>query len=265
MDGPLEGDFGGDQSDGAFALPFVEVAFFHVDFEHRGEATAIARREASFGEGYVSNGIGIEDGEDAEQVRGVIDGYAVEQYEILIGAATAHVQAGLAFASGLHARQQLQGFEDVHFTHEGGKFFDLLYGHGGLAHLGVALNAIYFFGYDFYFLQDLSLGEPDVELEVLVEQEAQFLSFIAYVREQQINAVRRQGKAEKAIGVGNGTLFGAQVKDRGGDEFFAAICILHIAADGEFLLGRCRAGGEEKEQGKTGEGVKQLHKCWVCR
>ena len=64
-----------------------------------------------------------------EQVTHIVDRNAIQQHQVLVGAAAAHIQAVLAFTTRLHAGQQLQGLEHVHLPEQGRNAFDLLHGH----------------------------------------------------------------------------------------------------------------------------------------
>ena len=139
---PLHGELRGDEPHRALGLELLHVAVLHVDLQHRREAAAVTGREAGLGDLHVLDGVGVEDREEAEEVGGVVDRGVVEEDQVLVGAAAAHVEAAHALGPGLHAGQQLQGLEDVHLPHEDGSALDLPHRHLHHAHAALHLDRI---------------------------------------------------------------------------------------------------------------------------
>ena len=54
-------------------MELLVVAIFHLHIDDRAEATAVLRRHTAFHQGGVLDGITVEDGEETEEVTGVID------------------------------------------------------------------------------------------------------------------------------------------------------------------------------------------------
>ena len=99
-------------------LPGIAFAGAHV--EHRGSAAVVARRKAVFVEATAADEGCIEDGEQPEGVRRVVDGHVVEEDEVLVAAAAAHVQAPEAVGGGAHARVEGEQAQGVGAVAQGG-------------------------------------------------------------------------------------------------------------------------------------------------
>ena len=134
-DGTFEVEFGRDGADGDIAVDFFVVAVVGGNVEDAGESSAEAGGETAFEEGDVLDGVGIESREEAAEMVDVVERDAVEEEEVLVRAASAHVHAAGAFVTGLYAGEELDGFNDVGFAKEDGDGFELFNGHFEGTHL----------------------------------------------------------------------------------------------------------------------------------
>ena len=125
-DGAFEVGFGGDEADADAAVEFFVVAVVGGDVEDRGEAAAEAGGEASFIELDVFDGIGVEGREESAEVVHIVHGDAVEEEEVLVGAATTDVHASRSFTAVLDTWEKLHGFDHVGLAKEHGDGLDLL-------------------------------------------------------------------------------------------------------------------------------------------
>ena len=94
----------------------VHVAFLHLAVKDGRDAPAILRRHVALVERHLVHGLGIEDGDHAEEVRGVVYGSLVDEDEVLVVGAAAHEQPRRSVADSLHARLHLHRLEDVGFA-----------------------------------------------------------------------------------------------------------------------------------------------------
>ena len=154
----------GDQSDAAFAVVFLLVAVLHIDVDDGGEPSPVTGRESAFHELHRLDGVAVEDGEETQQVAGVVDGGLVKEDKVLVGAAAAHVEAGIAFAARLHARQQLDGLDDVGLTHKRGQRLDGLDAHFHAPHVAAGHIHVAFLALDHHLF---ALDGHRLELETL--------------------------------------------------------------------------------------------------
>ena len=226
-------------------MDFLVVAVVLCDVEHRTEAAAETGGEGALVEGDVFHGVGVEGREETAEVTDVVEWHAVEEEEVLVGSAAAHVHAAVALAAALHAGHELQGLDDVGLAEHHGYGLDLLHGHLRGAHLRRACVADTFADDDD--LVELQAGrEAHVELAVAVEGEREELGFIAHILHLEFHVAGGQCQRESAVGVGDGAFAAAGVDDGGTDECLAALGVADGAADGTVLPhGRKRQHDEQ--------------------
>ena len=92
------------------------VAVLHVDVDNGGEPATVMRRKTALHEFHRLDGVAVEDGEKAKQMAGIVNRGLIEDDEVLVGTAAAHIDARGAFRGRLHTRQQQKRFEDVFFA-----------------------------------------------------------------------------------------------------------------------------------------------------
>ena len=181
---------------------------------------------------------------------GVVDRGVVEQDEVLVRAAAAHVQAAHPLGTRLHPGQQLQGLEHVDLPHEGGGALDLPDRHLHDAHPRLLLDRVEPLGFGLHRLhfQGRRL-EGDVELQVAAEVGGEGVAAIADVGDHHPERTGRQGEAEEAEAVGRRALLQVRLVQDRPDQLLAAGGVLDVAAEG-VLGGSLRpgaAGEAEKE------------------
>ena len=101
------------QSDAGRTCQFLHVSLLRVYLEYTADAAAVFHGDARLEQLYILYGIRVERGEESEQVRGVVDGAAVKQNQVLVGGATAHVVSARGLANGGHAGQSEHYLHDV--------------------------------------------------------------------------------------------------------------------------------------------------------
>ena len=106
------------EADGEAAMDSFGIAVVHADVHDARSTAAVPGRERALVQGDLLHRIGREDREQAQQVLSVIDGNAVQQEQVLVRAAAAHIHAGGARRTGLHAGKKLKGLEHVRFAQD---------------------------------------------------------------------------------------------------------------------------------------------------
>ena len=137
-----------EQAERYAAAVLLEVAVVGADVHDGADAAAVTGREGALVEGDFLDGLGLEDGEDAEHVVHVVDRRAVEKNQVFVGAAAADVDAREAFIAALDARDLLQRLKHVRLAEKNRRVLDLLDGNvhraeigGGDAGIGAGLGA----------------------------------------------------------------------------------------------------------------------------
>ena len=226
-------------------MDFLVVAVVLRDVEHGAQAAAEAGGEGAFVEGDVLDGVGVEGREEAAHVADVVEGHAVEEEEVLVGAAAAHIHAAVALAAALHSGHELQGLDEVGLAEHHGHGLDFLHGHHVGAHLRRARVARALGGDD-HLVEGDAGRQFDVDLTVLVEPELEELGLIAHIGDLEVDGVAAHGEGVVAVDVGHGSLAAAGVEHRGADEGLAGGGVGDGAADGGVL--RHRQQGEQHQQ-----------------
>ena len=162
-DGAVKGKAESNGRNAEIAFLFAGIAFLHRNIEHRAETASVAGWESTLIQLNAVDGIGIENREKAEHVLHIVQGHAVEQDQVLIGSAAAHIQAGRSFVTAFHAGQQLDGFDHVDFTEQGRKLAYLLDRQVDGAHLVAVGEARSRTGADGHLIHIGQRSQPDAE------------------------------------------------------------------------------------------------------
>ena len=194
---------------------FLVVAVVLCDVEHSAQTAAETGGKGAFVEGDVLDSVGVEGGEEAAHVGDVVEGHAVEEEEVLVGAAAADVHAAVALAAGLHSGHELQGLDEVGLAEHDGHGLDFLHGHHVGTHLG-GTDVAGALGCDDDFAEGDAGGELDVELAVGVELEVEELGFVAHEGDLEVDGVAAHGEGVVAVDVGHGSLAAAGAQPRRG-------------------------------------------------
>ena len=112
-DRALQLDTSVDKAQGECPVEIIQVAVAGGDVYHRRHAAAVTGRETALVEIQSVHDVGIERREKAYQVTGVIYGRAVQEEKVISACAAVDEQAGHQFGTGSHARQQLEGLDEV--------------------------------------------------------------------------------------------------------------------------------------------------------
>ena len=110
---PLHTHAARQQSNGEAPVHLVAVAVLVVDVDDRAQAAAVRGRVGPLVQPDVLDGVGVERAEEAEEVGGVVDRGPVEQDEGLVRGAAADVEPAGEVRRRLHAREELDGAEEV--------------------------------------------------------------------------------------------------------------------------------------------------------
>ena len=111
---PLQGKAAGQQADARRSLELLLVTLPAVDVEYRGDTSAILGGDAALVQLHVLHHVGVEDGEEAEQVGRVIDRAVVEEDQVLVRRPAPHVKAARGLAHRLHAGERHDYLHDIH-------------------------------------------------------------------------------------------------------------------------------------------------------
>ena len=230
----FEVEVAGQQADAHRAGDLVGVALAAAHVEHRGDAAAVFGGDAALVEFHFADDVGVEGREDAEQVRGVVDGAVVEQDEVLVGGAAADVEAAGRLAHGLHARQGEDGLDDVAFAEGARDLVDYLHPDALDAHHGVAVVGDRVGGDHGAREGEDLLFHHDVEHAVVPDLEGQVHVLERVTAEVQEVVADGQGQAVEAGGVGDGVGARPVVVDRHAHEGLAAGDVADVAAEVHF-------------------------------
>ena len=161
----------------------------------------------------------------------VVHRHAVQQEEVLVWPAAAHIHARHAFRTALHARHQLHHFDDVGLAKDDGHRFDLLHGYLDAAGDGT-LYVLGAFAYYLYFLQRVGTLQFGVEALVGVESQGVELGFASHKRDSDYGFVVFECEAVAAVLVGDGAFVREGVVDGSADECFTSFGVGDSSADG---------------------------------
>ncbi len=236
------------------------VAVLVVDVDDRAEAPAVLRRVAALVDAHVLDGVGVEGREDAEEVRRVVDGRAVEQDQRLVGRSAADVEARREIARRLDAGQALEAAEDVGFEH-GRQLPDGLGREFGDAHPPDLFAPRGLAGHR-HLREFFALGaERQVEAERLPRREGRLARGrrVADVGDGEPDGARRQRQRIKAARVGDRPRLRAGDRDAGAEERLAGVGVAHVPGDGGALRGGGRNGGSGADGEKGERGGENAH------
>ena len=110
----------------------------------------------------------------------VVDGHAVQQDEVLVRTAAAHIEAGRTLAAALHARHHLQDFQHIGFAEEDRRVPDLDQGNVHGAQIG-ALDAGVLLRHDPGLRQRLTSLQRDIDDRIAPQVHMQHEVLIANV------------------------------------------------------------------------------------
>ena len=200
----FEVETAGQQSEAERALDLLGVALAAADVQHGRDPAAELRGDGTLVQFDVVDDVGIERGEDAEEVAGVVDGAVVEQDEVLVGRASADVEAAGGLSDALHAGQRQDSLHHVGLT-EGGRYLgdgvdaDLLDAHAGVAVVHHALCG------DHCLLEGGdALLHHDVETAVAVDHDVEVQVLEGIPAEAEDVLAQREAHAEAAVVIGHG-------------------------------------------------------------
>ena len=238
---PLEVEAAGQQAETQRPGEFVAVALAGPHVQHRGDASAEFCGDGTFVEFHLVDDVGVEGGEDAEKMGGIVDGAFVEKDQVLVGGAAADVEAAGGFAHGFHARQGEHGLDDVALAEGGGDLVDDLHPHPLQADLGVAVAGDGVGG-DHGAVQggDLLLHH-DVQRPVVPDLQGEVHVIEGITAEIQTVVPDGQGEPVEAVGIGDGVGAGLVVIDGYAGQGFAAGDVADVTAD-EDLAAAARVG-----------------------
>ena len=91
--GPFHHEFRSEDGHVRRAVDLLHVPVLHVHFQHRREPAPKTRGESALGDGHLFDRIGVKHREETKQVAYAVHRYTVEYDEVLVGTATAYVQA----------------------------------------------------------------------------------------------------------------------------------------------------------------------------
>jgi len=116
----------GQQPHTAARSPTLVVALALPHVQHAAQSTAVNGGHTAFVQLGIAYGIGVENREKSKQMRGVEDRRLVQQDEVLVGIAAAHVKTVGPFAHGRNPGKQANGPNDVCLTQQLRQFFHFL-------------------------------------------------------------------------------------------------------------------------------------------
>ena len=201
---PLQGKAAGQQADARRSLELLLVTLPAVDVEHGGDTSAILGGDAALVQLHVLHHVGVEDGEEAEQVGRVIDRAVVEEDQVLVRRPAPHVKAARGLAHRLHAGKRHDYLHDIHLAE---RHRDILYilhlqafhSHRRIPHVGDLL------GGDRDLLQGVDLFlQLYIQLAVGIKHDLPPGVFHAHALDVQLVPSGREAQRIIAVSVGSG-------------------------------------------------------------
>ena len=176
----------------------------------------------------------------------IINRYAVQEDEVLVRAAAAHIQAGEAFVAALHAGHHLDGLEHIGLAEE----------HRGIAHLGDGhfnrakvggVDAGFARGHHHGLLQEGRRFHHHVDHSVPLDVQRHSDGLIAQITVLKVVAASRNGEGVVAEYIGYGTRahVGVFRKQTRADEGFTGFRVRYVAAYGYASLSIQKHGAEQ--------------------
>ena len=180
-DGAFEIELGGDKSHAQAAVILFVVAVVGGDVEHTAQSTTEMGRETALVEADVLHRVAVERREEAAQVVYVVHRHTVQQEQVLVGAAAAHIHARHALCTALYAGQQLHHFDNVGLAKDNGHRLHLLHGQLDDASLRT-LHMLDAFATHRHLLQHHRPMQFHVQSVVLTHRQRVVLGFVAHKR-----------------------------------------------------------------------------------
>ncbi len=226
----------GQEADARRSAPALHVPVLAGYVQDRGDTSAVLGRNGTLVQFDAVHDVRIEGGEDAEQVRRVVDGVPVEEDEVLVGAAAADVESAGSLAHALDAREGQDRLDDVSFPEGRRDLADRLHAHLFHAHLRVPVLG-HALGRDDGFLEHRHLvGHHDIQAAVGMNLDAEGEVLFAFGAEIQDVLAAGNADAVLAFPVAAGVSLGGVVKDDHPVQRIAGFGFRNGAADG--LQGR---------------------------
>ena len=226
------------------AVELLHIAVVGTDVYHGREATAVPGRERTLEQSYFLDRLRSEDGEDAEHMVDTVKRDVVQQNQVLVGAAAAHVDAGRTGGTALHARQELQRLEHILLSEQRRHTLQHVLRHLQGAGVG-GVQASLLAGGNYRLLDYGRRLQADVDHRVTGQIQRLCLLCIADIRPGQGPLSRRQAQGIESVIVGYGahqgrTGRGVVVNHTRPYQDFSAFGIRNVAAHGNFLRKRRR-------------------------
>ena len=218
-------------ADAGGSAPLLHVAVLACHFQDRRHASAVLRRDGTLVQFRLVHDIGIEGGEDAEQVGRVVDGVSVEQDQVLVRAAAADVEAARGLAHALDARKGEDGLDDVPFPEGRRNLVYRLQAHRFHAHLGIPVLGHAFSGNDGFLEHGHLFRHHDIQAAVGKDPDPQGQFFLAVGAEMQVVLSPGQADTVLAAPVGPGVGLRVLVKDDHPVHRLAGLGFRHGAMD----------------------------------
>ena len=254
-DRPLGQQPRGQDADLPLHAPLLQVPVPQPHVEDRPEAPAEPGGVRPLRQLDAAHGVAVERGQEAEQVRGVVDRDAVQEQERLVRRPAADVEPGRPLLAAPHAGQQLDRLEHVGLAQEGGEAADVAAGERHLPHLRRRLGPradVAVVGLD----DDLAerVGAPERHVEPCVGRPAHDAlgRRVAHVRHDDPRAVGREREAEEPVGVRRDADADARRVDRRSDQHLPALGVADGPAHDDRRR-RLRGGGADGEREARGE------------
>ena len=203
----------GEQAYAERAFYLVGVAFASADVQHRRYAPAELRRDGTLVQLHFADDVGVERRENAEQVRGVVQRAVVEQDKVLVGGASADVEAAGSLAHRLDARERQDGLDYVSFAEGGGYLGYDVDPHALQTYLCVAVVGHCVRGDDRSGQGCYLLFHHDVQSAVVINLEVQVHVVEGVAAQAELAVADGQRDAVESVRVGDGIGAAAGVVD----------------------------------------------------
>ena len=230
-DRPFQRKAAADDADPALPVEFLVIAVLHGDRQHAAGPSAVVGGHAALDQLDVLYRVRIEHAEKAEEMAGVVHRGLVQQDQVLVRAAAAHIEAAVTLPVALHAGQVLDRLQDVHLAQQRGQRLQLGDVHVHAAHVRGFRLALGPFALHLHGFHHLHHGaELQVHLPVRGEVHPPLHVRIAHVFHHQRIGARLQRGGVVTVVVGGHALVQLLNEDGGPDQRLAGGGIGDITA-----------------------------------
>ena len=221
------------------------VAIVGGNVEHARKPSAETCGETALEQGDILHCVGIECREETAQMVNIIQGYAVQQEEVLVRPSATHIHTAGPLVARLHTRKQLDSLEDVGLAKQNGHCFELLHRHLQCRYLR-RLARIDSLGGDNHLLKQDAGAQAVVANHVALHSECVADRLVAHKGNTQKSRRLLQRQGITAVDIGSGALAATRVNHRGANQCLSSGVVDHCAR--HCVLGKRSPRGQQQQR-----------------